>query len=157
MAPRKVIRLVSWPDPLTQERIEDMGFFFDRQARLASRAALAAGGGTWVRFCDEDELEPVADWLRRHRLAFEAAAAKGRGELVRHPKLSDQLLRRDGGSPTACALCGARDVACRQWVEGDDTDSIDYPDPARFYLCGPCVQAHMQPHPRLYAPADDAL
>ena len=82
---------------------------------------------------------------------------RGQGELKKHPRLSTQLLLRDGGSPTTCALCGARMVPCRQWVEGDDTDSVDYPHAARFFLCGTCVQTHMQPHPRLYSPAEDQL
>ena len=28
-------------------------------------------------------------------------------------------------------------------------------NPARFYMCGMCVQTRMQPHPRMYAPAQD--
>lgn len=122
-----------------------MGFFFDPQPKA------------WIRFCSSDELEAVVEWLKKHRLAWQAFPARGQGELKRHPRLSEQLLLKSGGSPIMCALCGARGIPCRQWIEGDDTDSIDYPNAARFYLCGNCVQSRMQPHPRLYAPADDQL
>jgi hypothetical protein len=145
LEPRKTIKLVTWPDPLVQERLEDMGFFYDETAR------------TWVRYCDQREVASVGEWLKRHHLQQEVVPARGRGELKKHPKLSDVLLLKDGGGTTSCALCGAQGVACRQWVEGDDTDSIDYPSPAKFYLCGSCVQIRMQPHPRLYTPAEDQL
>ena len=145
MTARKSIKITSWPDPLVQERIEDMGFFFDASARA------------WVRFCDEQEIQSINEWLKRHHLAHEITPATGRGELKKYPKLSDRLVLKSGGSPTCCALCGARDVPCRLWVEGDDTDSVDYPNAARFYMCGQCVQARMQPHARLYSPADDQL
>jgi hypothetical protein len=163
MNPRKMIRLVTWPDPLLQERIEDMGFFYDAAVRvmLPRNPGLAGAGrsnqGAWVRFCDEHEVDAVGEWLKRHRLAFEAVPARGQGELKRHPRLSEQLLLKTGGSASTCALCGLRNTPCRQWVEGDDTDSTDYPSPARFFLCGQCVQVRMQPHPRLYAPAEDQL
>ena len=143
--PRKIIKVTSWPDPLVQERLEDLGFFFDADQR------------TWVRYCDEREVAALSDWLKRHHLHQQVTAARGCGELKKHPKLSDVLLLKNGGNPTACALCGTRGVPCRQWIEGDDTDSVDYPAPARFYLCGSCVQARMQPHPRLYVPASDQL
>jgi hypothetical protein len=145
LEPRKTIRLLTWPDPLVQERLEDMGFFYDHQAR------------TWVRFCDQRELTAVGEWLKRHHLQQEVVAARGRGELKKHARLSGELLLKDGGGPLSCALCGAQGVACRQWVEGDDTDSVDYPSPAKFYLCGACVQHRMQPHPRLYTPAEDQI
>lgn len=145
MEPRKTIKLLTWPDPLVQERLEDMGFFFDATQR------------TWVRYCDQRELAALSDWLKRHHLHQQTMPARGRGELKKYPKLSAVLLLKEGGGPTACALCGTRGVACRQWMEGDDTDSIDYPAPAKFYLCGTCVQTRMQPHPRLYSPADDRL
>jgi hypothetical protein len=150
-----MIRLISWPDPLLQERLEDMGFFFDATVRTASLRGGSAGA--WVRFCEESEVDPVGEWLKRHQLSFEAVAARGRGEVRKHPRLSEQLLLKNGGSATRCALCGASGVSCRQWIEGDDTDSTDYPNPARFFLCGQCVQVRMQPHPRLYSPADDQL
>ncbi len=142
---RKTVKLTSWPDPLVQERLEDMGFFFDQAFR------------SWIRFCDEREVQPLNEWLKRHHLSHEVLQAKGRGELKKHPRLSSELVLKNGGSATRCALCAAKGVSCRQWIEGDDTDSTDYPDAARFYLCGACVQARMQPHPRLYAPADEQL
>src|SRR5271167_3936418 len=108
MGPRKTIKLMTWPDPLVQERLEDMGFFFDSTAK------------TWVRFCDEREVTALGDWLKRQHLAEETVGARGCGELKKHPKLSDVLLLKDGGGPTNCALCGMRGVPCRQWVEGDD-------------------------------------
>ena len=145
MIARKTVKLTTWPDPLVQERLEDMGFFFDSEFR------------SWIRFCDEDEVQPLNDWLKRHQLSHEVLPAKGRGEVKKHPKLSDQLILRNGGTPTNCALCGASGVSCRQWVEGDDTDSTDYLSAAKFYLCGNCVQTRMQPHPRLYSPADEQL
>ena len=128
-----------------QERLEDMGFFFDPPAHA------------WIRFADPQELPQLTDWLKRHALSHEISPARGRGELKKHPRLSDMLVLKNGGSPTSCALCGNSPTPCRLWVEGDDTDSIDYPHPARFYLCGTCVQTRMQPHPRLYSPADEQL
>jgi len=145
MIARKTVKLTAWPDPLVQERLEDMGFFFDHDFHA------------WIRYCDEDEVQPLNDWLKRHHLSHEVLPAKGRGELKKHPKLSDQLVLKNRGSPTMCALCGTSGVACRQWVEGDDTDSTDYPNAAKFFLCGNCVQSRMQPHPRLYTPADEQL
>ena len=145
MSVRKTVKLTGWPDPLVQERIEDMGFFFDAEQK------------SWIRFCDQSEVQSLNEWLKRHHLSHEVFAAKGGGELKKHPKLSDQLVLRNGGGPTTCALCGATKVACRQWVEGDDTDSTNYPNPAKFFLCGKCVQERMQPHPRLYAPAEEQL
>jgi len=145
MEPRKLIKLTAWPDPLVQERLEDIGFFFDQEFR------------TWIRFSDEKEVPSINDWLKRHHLAHEIAGAHGRGETKRLPKLSDELFLKDGGSPTRCALCGAQNSPCRQWIEGDDTDDIDYTGAKRFYMCGPCAQTRMPAHPRLYSPADDVL
>ncbi len=145
MHSRKTVKLTSWPDPLVQERLEDMGFFFDHDA------------GTWIRFCEEEEVQALNEWLKRHHLSHEILPARGRGELKKHPRLSDQLVLTTGGSATTCALCGSRNVACRQWIEGDDTDSTDYPNPAKFFLCGVCVQTHMQAHPRLYSLAEESL
>jgi len=145
MTTRKTIKITTWPDPLMQERMEEMGFFFDQEYR------------SWILFCNESEVSAVNELLKRHHLSHEVLPAKGRGELKRHPKLSAELVLKNGGSANACALCGASGVPCRQWIEGDDTDSIDYPKPARFYLCGKCVQTRMQPHPRLYAPATEQL
>ena len=122
-----------------------MDFFFDPEFR------------TWIRFCDEGEVAALTDWLKRHRLAHDVVSAKGRGELKKHPRLSEQLILKNGGSHDACALCGTSHTSCRQWIEGDDTDSTDYPGPARFFLCGNCVQTQMQPHPRLYVPASEQL
>jgi hypothetical protein len=145
MTARKMIKITAWPDPLVQERLEDIGFFFDSAAR------------TWIKFCAEAEVSGLNDWLKRQHLAHEIQPARGRGETRKHPRLSEELTLKEGGSPNACALCGKIDTPCRQWVEGDDTDSIDYPNPARFYLCGVCVQSRMQPHPRLYSPSDESL
>jgi len=142
---RKTIRLTCWPDPLLQERIEEAGFFFDRTFH------------GWVRFAEEGEVDSVAEWLKRHRLTWQVLPAHVRAELKRHPRLSDELLLKNGGSPTVCALCATAGIACRQWIEGDDTDSTEYPHAARFYLCGKCVQNRMSPHPRLYATVDESL
>ena len=144
MTPRKCIRITAWPDPLVQERLEDIGFFFDQPCQ------------SWIKFCDDEEVASLTEWLKRHHLSHEIAPARGRGELKKHPRLSDQLIFPNGGSPHMCALCGAR-APCRLWIEGDDTDSVEYPNAARFYLCGTCVQARMQPHPRLYSPAEEQL
>jgi hypothetical protein len=145
MSERKMVKIAAWPDPLVRERMEDLGFFFDRDVRA------------WMRFCDEEEVTSISEWLRRHQLGHEVETARGRGEVKRLPRLSDILVLRNGGSPTRCALCGAAGVPCRQWIEGDDTDSVDYEGAARFYLCGKCVQDRMQPHPRLYAPTEEQL
>jgi hypothetical protein len=145
MTARKMVKITTWPDPLVQERLEDIGFFFDSPAR------------TWIKFCGQSEISSLNDWLKRHHLSHEVQPAHGRGETKKHPRLSDELMLKNGGAPDACALCGKTDTPCREWVEGDDTDSTDYPDPARFYLCGQCVQTRMQPHPRLYSPADERL
>ena len=145
MRERKMIKITSWPDPLVQERMEDLGFFFD------------GGMRAWIRFCDEDEVSRISEWLRRHQLGHEAMAARGRGETRKHPRLSDSLVLRDGGGPSRCALCGAEGSPCRQWIEGDDTDCVEYEGAARFFLCGKCVQMRMQPHPRLYVPTEEQL
>jgi hypothetical protein len=145
MTTRKTVKVTAWPDPLVQERLEDLDFFFDPEYR------------TWIRFCNENEVQHYNEILKRLHLAHEVLPAKGRGQLKKHPRLSEELVLKDGGSPGICSLCGSNQFACRQWIEGDDTDSIDYPNPARFYLCGNCVQTRMQPHPRLYVPADEQL
>ena len=145
MSDRFVIVLQSIPDPVTQERLEDMGFFRDPADHV------------WSRFCTKSEVEVVGSWLKNHRLEHRVARAQGRGMRKKYPCLTDLLLRSDGGSPTSCALCGMTGVFCRKWVEGDDTDSIDYPAQLTFYMCGQCVQLRMSPHPRLYVPAEDAL
>ena len=135
----------SWPDPVTLERLEDMGFFRDPSS------------GYWSRFCAPSEVENLVEWLKSHRLTHRVAKAQGRGILKKYPRLSDLLLHKDGGNAINCALCGAQNVHCRKWIEGDDTDSVDYPGCRSFYMCGKCVQERMSPHPRLYAPAEDAL
>jgi hypothetical protein len=145
MSERKMVKITAWPDPLLCERMEDLGFFFDGKIHA------------WIRFCDEEEVTGISEWLRRHQLAHEVETAQGRGEVKRLPRLSDTLVLRDGGSPTRCALCGAQAVPCRQWIEGDDTDSVAYAGAARFFMCGKCVQERMQPHPRLYAPTEEQL
>lgn len=145
LEPRKLIRITNWPDPLLQERLEEMGFFWDKPAK------------SWLRYCADDEVTSITAWLKRYHLSYSVTVAAGRGELKKHPKLSEELVLRDGGNPHSCALCGAKNVACRQWIEGDDTDSTDYPEPAKFFMCGRCVQDRMGPHPRLYAPSDDQL
>src|SRR4051794_10987141 len=81
---RKTIRLTSWPDPLLQERIEEVGFFFARTYQ------------GWVRFAEEPEVESVSEWLKRHRLTWQILPAQGRSELKRHPRLSDELLLKNG-------------------------------------------------------------
>ena len=144
MTIRKAIRITAWPDPLVQERIEDIGFFFDAPAK------------SWIKFCEEGEVQSLNEWLKRHHLPHEVTVAQGRGEVRKHPRLSDSLIFKHGGSPKLCALCGLT-APCRLWVEGDDTDSTDYPHAARFFLCGTCVQTRMQPHPRLYSPAEEQL
>jgi len=145
LTPRKTVQVVTWPDPLLQERLEDVGFFYDQ------------GCKTWIRYCDPDEIQGMGEWLAKHQLTFRIAEAAGRGETKKHPRLADNLILTDGGGPDACALCGAQHVPCRQWIEGDDTDATDYPGAARFYMCGQCVQLRMTPHPRLYAPVEDQL
>jgi hypothetical protein len=145
LTPRQIVQVRSWPDPLLQERLEDVGFFFDAQFH------------TWVRFVDPDEASAVTDYLERHHLGYEVGLAPGRGETRRLPRMSDDLLLRDGGGPARCALCGKGNTPCRQWVEGDDTDCVEYPGAARFYLCGGCVQTHVQQHPRLYSPVEETL
>lgn len=145
MTARKTIKITTWPDPLVQERLEDMGFFFDAEFRA------------WIRFCEEQEVQHINEWLKRYHLSHEILPARGRGELRKHPRLSEMLILKNGGAPDTCALCAADHTPCRQWIEGDDTDSIDYPNAARFYLCGKCVQTRMQPHPRLYSPAEEQL
>jgi hypothetical protein len=142
---RKLLQVATWPDPLLQERLEEVGFFYERGYRR------------WIRFCDDGELDELQTWLTRRAMAFKVGPAPGRGELKRVGRLSEALIVTAGGSPSQCALCGTRNVPCRVWIEGDDTDSIDYPGAARFYLCGACVQHQMQPHPRLYVPAEDVL
>lgn len=142
---RRILKVATWPDPLLQERLEEVGFFFD------------TGHKTWIRYCDESELGDLQSWLQRRGLKCKICEAVGRGELKRLPRLSDHLVIKNGGSPTRCAVCGAQNVACRQWIEGDDTDSTEYPQAARFYMCGQCVQFQMQPHQRLYAPVEESL
>ena len=146
MLARKTVKLTSWPDPLIPGT--------HSKTWASSSTSLSA---PWIRFCDEEEVQSLNDWLKRHQLSHEVSPAKGRGEIKKHPRLSEQLVLKSGGSHDTCGLCGTTHTPCRQWIEGDDTDSIDYPTPARFYLCGTCVQTRMQPHPRLYSPADDQL
>lgn len=145
MSIRKMLQVTSWPDPLLQERMEEVGFYFDPTLRL------------WLRFCDEGELDELQTWLQRKGLRCKVTDAPGRGQVKRLPKLSDILVVKSGGGPSQCALCGVRGLPCRLWLEGDDTDSVEYPGAARFYMCGQCVQTQMQPHPRLYVPADECL
>lgn len=145
MEKRAVLILRSWPDPIIQERLEDIGFFRDESLQA------------WVNFCSADEVKELAEWMKRERLSFEVKSATGWGELKKYDCLSRNLLLKDGGGPSDCALCGTHGVACRQWIEGDDTDCVDYPGAARFYMCGECVQKQMQSHPRLYAVAPDRL
>ncbi len=145
MTKRVVIILRSWPDPIIQERLEDAGFFQDQTQQ------------GWICFSNLEDVKTLAGWLKRERVSFEVREAAGQGELKKHPCLSNSLLVNSGGGPDECALCGTRGVPCREWIEGDDTDSIQYPKAARFYMCGKCVQERMQKHPRLYAPAPDRL
>ena len=145
MAKRTLVIIRSWPDPIIQERLEDIGFFRDETYRA------------WINFCDLEDIKELAAWLKRERISFEVREATGQGELKKHPCLSSSLLVKSGGGPDECALCGTRGVPCREWIEGDDTDSVQYPKAARFYMCGKCVQERMQKHPRLYAPAPDRL
>ncbi len=146
MVERVVVKVKHWLDPIAQERLEDIGFF-----REGSRNA------AWMYYCDPLEAQQMAQWLKKRGIQFHVQPADGLGELKKYTCLSDMLVDKTGGSPTHCALCGATGVFCRQWVQGDDADNIDYPSPARFYMCGKCVRTRMQCHPRLYAPADNAL
>ena len=143
MAVRVQLRILMWPDPVMQEQLEATGFFMD------------PASGCWMRFANQDETRDLVEYLKRCRLAHEVKPARGKGRLTRYPRLTTKAT--DGGAPTRCGYCGKDNVFCRQWVEGDDTDSIDYPNPARLYLCGQCVQHVMQPHPRMYVPAEDKL
>ncbi len=141
MSERLMIKLKTWPTSIEQEQIEAMGFFNQRG---------------WRMFCDDDELSTIAEWLKEKHLSFSVQHSDRAGKYEDYPRLSEQLLRTDGGSPTACALCGRDGVACRQWIEGDDSDRIE-PTAKRFYVCGRCVQEKIIPHGRLYTHADDVL
>ncbi|MEI7765845.1 MAG: hypothetical protein WCJ97_00250 [Phycisphaerae bacterium] len=145
MTERKIIRLQSWPDPILQEQLEEMGFFRDDPL------------GLWVRYCDANELEYLVAWLKKRHITGHVTTASGRGQLTRLPRLSANLMLRKGGSPNHCSLCGTKQVPCYMWVEGDDTDSIYYPGARHFYLCGVCVQKFLLPHPRLYTLAQEKL
>ncbi len=142
MIERMLMKLKTWPTPIEQEQLENMGFFHR---------------DGWRIFCSRDEVENIAEWLKSKHLSYSVDRCDRVGKYEDHPRLSDQLLRSDGGSPTACALCGKGGVACRQWIEGDDADRIDRALGRRFYLCGLCVQAHISAHHRLYSHADDVL
>ena len=146
MVERLVIKVKHWLDPIAQERLEDMGFFREGPRNSA-----------WTCYCDPSEAQQMAQWLKKRNVSFDIRPADGVGELKKYSRLSDMLVDKTGGGPTHCALCGAKDVFCRQWVQGDDADNIDYPSPVRFFMCGKCVRTIMQSHPRLYAPADDVL
>ena len=147
MKPRVLLVLKASPDPVMQERLEDLGFFRNVNGR-----------GGWRRFCDPAEAARLLEWLKQRRFSAQVISpAPGRGQRQRYPCLSAGLVRTDGGGPAACALCGAANIPCRKWIEGDDTDSIQYPGAPGFYMCGRCVRERMQPHPRFYAPADDCL
>lgn len=146
MVERLVIRVKHWLDPIAQERLEEMGFFREGPRNSA-----------WTYYCDPAEAAQMTQWLKKRNVHFDVQSADGIGELKKYTRLSDMLVDKSGGDPTHCALCGAHDVFCRQWVQGDDADNIDYPSPTRFYMCGNCVRTRMQSHPRLYAPADDVL
>ncbi len=146
MVERLAIKVKHWLDPIAQERLEDMGFF-----REGPR------NGSWTCYCDASEVQRVSHWLKERQVSFEIRPADGVGELTKYSRLSDLLVDKSGGGPTHCALCGAQNVFCRQWVQGDDADNTDYPSPIRFYMCGKCVRTRMQSHPLVDAPADDAL
>ncbi len=141
MSERLMIKLKTWPTSIEQEQIEAMGFFNRRG---------------WRMFCDDDELPAIVEWLKEKHLSFSVQQTESIGKYEEYPRLSEQLLRTDGGSPTACALCGRDGVACYQHVEGDDSDRIE-PAAKRFYVCGRCVQQKIVPHGRLYTHADDVL
>lgn len=141
MSERLMIKLKTWPTSIEQEQIEALGFFNQKG---------------WRMFCDKDELPAIAEWLKERHLNFGVYPTDRVGKYEDYPRLSDQLLRADGGSPTACALCGRDSVACRQWLEGDDSDRIE-PSARRFYLCGNCVQTKVIPHGRLYTHSDEDL
>ena len=145
LSPRQVVQIRSWPDPVLQEHLEEVGFFYDRQRQ------------GWICFCEADEVESWGDWLKRRHLLYVVTEAVGRGEVERLPKLSAELLLPKGGNASHCALCGARGVLCRQWIEGDDTDSTEYAGAKKFFMCGKCVRERMSPHPRLYAPVESRL
>ena len=56
MSSRKTIKITSWPDPLMQERLEEIGFFFDGPLQA------------WIRFCEEEDLQQLTEWVRRLHL-----------------------------------------------------------------------------------------
>lgn len=141
MPERLLIKLKTWPTSIEQEHLEELGFFNKQR---------------WQMFCDPDELPNLVEWLKARRLSFSVHQSDRMGKYEDYSRLSDQLLRTDGGSPTACALCGRDGVACYQWMEGDDTDQIEA-TARRFYLCGKCVREKLIPHGRLYTRSDDVL
>lgn len=145
LSSRLVLQIRSWPDPVLQEHLEEAGFFFDPKRKA------------WIVYCEAHEADPWGEWLKRRHLQYLSFPAEGRGEVQRLPRLSAELLLPKGGNASHCALCGTRGVFCRQWIEGDDTDSTQYEGAKKFYMCGKCVQERMTPHPRLYAPVEGQL
>jgi len=103
---------------------------------------------TWIKFCAEAEVQSLNEWLKRHHLSHEIQPAKGRGEIKKHARLSDELLLKNGGAPDACALCGARGTPCRQWLEGDDTDFRRLPKPRAIFSLRPVAYKHACSHTR---------
>jgi len=110
----------------------------------------------WRMFCDPDELPTLVEWLKERHFSFGVHKSNRVGKYEEYPRLSEQLLRTDGGCPTACALCGREGIGCHQWMEGDDADCIER-NARRFYLCGTCVREKIMPHERLYSRAEDVL
>ena len=141
MPERLLIKLKTWPNSIEQEHLEALGFFNQKG---------------WRMFCDPDELATLVEWLKDRHLSFSVHQSNRAGKYEDYSRLSEQLLRTDGGSPTACALCGRDGIACYQWIEGDDADHIEA-TARRFYLCGLCVREKILPHGRLYTRADDVL
>ena len=141
--PRWQILLLSQPDPISLERLEDHGFFF---GDIESR---------YIRFVGDHERKLFEEMLKKLGYDFQVAEAPGRGQFSRYPRLSDELIVSNGGDETHCGLCGMTGVDCRKWIEGDDADDIRDDGARSFYMCGGCVQSKMDPHPRIYSPVDD--
>lgn len=143
--PRWQIVLLSQPDPISLERLEDHGFFF---GELESR---------YIRFVGEHDRKIFEAMLKKSGYEFETNEAPGRGQFSRYPRLSDELAILDGGDAASCGLCGMTGVDSRKWIEGDDADDIRAEGARSFYMCGECVQSKMDPHPRIYSPVDEGF
>jgi hypothetical protein len=138
-APERVeFRITICPDPVLREVLEDLGFTLLRDVRK------------WVRIVDTDDAEALEAVLRRRSVGFERRAVREGGKLEKWPRLSEELAIPDGGGEHHCGLCGKWADECYLYIECDDADSPDYPDPAKFHVCPACVRDKIDPHPRLY-------